>query len=33
MGCWYLRKELARRLSTFYAVGVFGSGISAILGE
>lgn len=31
LGCWYLRRELAFRLTAFYQVGVFASGISAIL--
>ncbi|PWN28474.1 phthalate transporter [Jaminaea rosea] len=31
LGCWYLRRELAFRLTAFYQVGVFASGIAAIL--
>ncbi|CAO1617563.1 unnamed protein product [Sympodiomycopsis kandeliae] len=31
LSCWYLRKEMARRLTAFYMVGVAASGISSIL--
>lgn len=31
MSCWYLRRELAQRLTAFYMVGVFFSGLSALL--
>lgn len=31
LGCWYLRTEIAWRLTAFYMVGVFASGVAAIL--
>ncbi|CAO1629998.1 unnamed protein product [Parajaminaea phylloscopi] len=30
LGCWYLRREMATRLTSFFMVGVFASGVSAI---
>lgn len=31
LSCWYLRREMAKRLTAFYMTGVFFSGISSIL--
>lgn len=31
LSCWYLRREMAKRLTAFYMVGVAASGISSIL--